>query len=363
MECFKRYPFYIAGFYVYRDLKYTEDDRTPSWYAGYYGLSKDFDAVGRTKDNDICTVGQQDNCQPIEKTFYLQYQWFPFYVASLALLFYLPHFLFRFINTDIISLRAAIKSLDVNVECLVKNFFNYQINPPSRMYMRIFGNIIVKICYIIVNVVAFTWTDHLLYGEFKNFGTAWLRWNSKIHQTAFDYTKSRKLVKPGEILLPTFGICEVFEIRRDATTTREDHHRFVCEISQNILYQYVLLVLWFLFIIGMTLGILGLVLKIIDHMITATCFFAMGDQARRVYRVLNLRECEYVEFVRRNNLPVYGELIRKLKEVTLSRHPTAHIPGESSPSSPTGDERVCGERTSTYEDIREITHTFMDGIL
>ena len=318
------YPFYIAGFYVYRDLKYTESDQTPSWYVGYYGISKNFD-------------------QPIEKTFYLQYQWFPFYVASLALLFYLPYFLFQFINTDIISLTAAIKSLDVNVECLVKNFFNYQINPPSRMYMRIFGNIIVKICYIIVNVVAFTWTDHLLYGEFKNFGIAWLRWNSKIHQTAFDYTKSRKLVKPGEILLPTFGICEVFEIRRDATTTREDHHRFVCEISQNILYQYVLLVLWFLFIIGMTLSILGFILKIIDHALTATCLFAMASQARRVYQVLNLRECEYLEFVRRNNMPVYGQLIRKLKEDTLGRYVTAYIPGESSPSSPTGAERVCGK--------------------
>ena len=211
------------------------------------------------------------------------------------------------------------------------------------MYMRIFGNIIVKICYIIVNVVAFTWTDHLLYGEFKNFGTAWLRWNSKIHQTAFDYTKSRKLVKPGEILLPTFGICEVFEISRHKIHAKEDHHRFVCEISQNILYQYVLLVLWFLFIIGMTLSILGFILKIIDHAITVTCFLSMGSQARRVYHALNLRECEYLEFIRRKNMLVYGQLIRKLKEDRLDRYANGYIPGDSSPSSPTGDEQVCGK--------------------
>ena len=209
--------------------------------------------------------------------------------------------------------------------------------------MRIFGNVIVKICYIVVNIVVFIWTDHLLYGEFKNFGTRWLHWNSKIHQTAFDYTMSRKLVKPGEILLPTFGICEVFEIRQDATIDKKNHQKFVCEISQYILYQYVLLMLWFLFIIGMILGILGLILKIIDNVITTTCFFAMGSQLRRVYQVLNLRECENLEFVRGKNMPVYGTLIRKLNEDRLDRYANAYIPGESSQSSPTGNERAFGK--------------------
>ena len=211
------------------------------------------------------------------------------------------------------------------------------------MYMRIFGNVIVKICYFVVNIVVFIWTDHLLYGEFKHFGTRWLHWNSKIHQTAFDYTMSRKLVKPGEILLPTFGICEFFEIKKDATKATKDHHRFVCEVSQYILYQYVLLMLWFLFIIGMILSILGLILKIIDNVITTTCFFAMGSQSRRVYQVLNLRECEYLEFVRRKNMPVYGTLIRKLNEDRLDRYADAYVPGESSQSSPTGNKRAFGK--------------------
>ena len=144
--------------------------------------------------------------------------------------------------------------------------------------MRIFGNVIVKICYFVVNIVVFIWTDHLLYGEFKHFGTRWLHWNSKIHQTAFDYTMSRKLVKPGEILLPTFGICEFFEIKKDATKATKDHHRFVCEVSQYILYQYVLLMLWFLFIIGMILSILGLILKIIDNVITTTSLLWEANQ-------------------------------------------------------------------------------------
>ena len=35
---------------------------------------------------------------------------------------------------------------------------------------------------------------------------------------------------------------------------------------------------------------------------------------RRMYRLLTLRECEYLEYIRRKNMPLYGAIIRKLKE-------------------------------------------------
>ena len=69
----------------------------------------------------------------MEKTFYLQYQWFPFYVAAMGFLFYLLYILFRYINTDLISLKGTIKAVEVDIESVVKNYFNYQINPPLRI--------------------------------------------------------------------------------------------------------------------------------------------------------------------------------------------------------------------------------------
>ena len=33
-----------------------------------------------------------------------------------------------------------------------------------------------------------------------------------------------------------------------------------------------------------------------------------------MYQVLTLRECEYLEYIRRKNMPLYGNVIQKLKE-------------------------------------------------
>ena len=50
------------------------------------------------------------DCTPMSKQYYLQYQWMPFYVASLAILVYMPYVLFRIVNTDMVSLRTTMKS-------------------------------------------------------------------------------------------------------------------------------------------------------------------------------------------------------------------------------------------------------------
>lgn len=258
----------------------------------------------------------------------MQYQWFPFYIAVIGFLYYLPYILFRFINTDLISLKASIKSLDVDIEGIVKNYFNYQINPPLRMRMRLLGNLMCKLCYLIVNVIAFVTTDSLLNGDFRTYGTQWLKWSKQSNAKAYDYTARRSRFKPGEILLPTFGFCEVLELGKDIKHTLYNTHTFVCEISQNVLYQYVLIVLWFLFILGMVISCIGFITQLVDHLVTITCFLSQGSQAKRVYQSLTLRECEYLEFIRKKNMPVYGKLIRKLKEERLDQYQGNGYPPE-----------------------------------
>ena len=48
------------------------------------------------------------DCQPMKKLYYLQYQYMPFFVASMAVLLYMPYVLFRIINTDMVSLRTTL---------------------------------------------------------------------------------------------------------------------------------------------------------------------------------------------------------------------------------------------------------------
>jgi len=303
---------WIQGFYVFKDLINTDGQLR------YYGLPNALAENGRRPDGSLCTVGTRDpKCSPLEKTFYLQYQWFPFYIATVGFLYYLPYILFRYINTDLISLKTSIKAVDIDIDGLVKNYFNYQINPPLRMRLRIIANLGVKLCYLIVNVIAFVATDGLLNGDFKSYGSDWISWSKGTNEQAYDYTASRHKVKPGEILLPTFGICDVVELGKDIKHTLINNHRFVCEISQNVLYQYTLVILWFLFIFGMVISCIGLIMQIVDHAITITCFLSQGSQAKKVYQSLTLRECEYLEFIRKKNLTCYGKLIRKLKEDRL----------------------------------------------
>ena len=93
---------------------------------GYYGIPKSLEFNGLYKDStdELCTVGNSPDCLPLTKTFYLQYQWFPFYIATVGFLYYLPYILFRFVNTDLISLKASIKAADVDIDAIVKNYFN-----------------------------------------------------------------------------------------------------------------------------------------------------------------------------------------------------------------------------------------------
>lgn len=93
----------------------------------------------------------------------------------------------------------------------------------------------------------------------------------------------RHLPKPGNALLPTFGFCEVHESAKDIKTAVINEYRFVCEISQHVLYQYVLILLWFAMIFGIVVSVIGLLAKFIGHMITMTCFLNRGPDARFVY--------------------------------------------------------------------------------
>ena len=93
---------WINGFYVYADLKHVQNS------LGYYGIPTDVSLDGIYANGKYCaTVNQQgllnEDCTPLTKTFFLQYQWYPFFLASLAFLFYLPYMAFTLASNDTVS--------------------------------------------------------------------------------------------------------------------------------------------------------------------------------------------------------------------------------------------------------------------
>ena len=89
-------------------------------------------------------------------------------------------------------------------------------------------------------------------------------------------------------------------------------NKFICEISPNILYQYVLIVLWFLMVLSLIISVTGVILFCFGQLITRACFIRGSDSSSRVGKVLTMRECEYLTYIRRKNLLLYGELVRYL---------------------------------------------------
>jgi len=306
---------WIQGLYIYKELEHNTDVRPIS----YYGIPKSLTTDGLYENGKLCGMkdrsrNENEKCQPMEKTFYLQYQWFPLFVACLAFLYYCPYILFRNVNSDLISLKKEVKNASSSdVDKLMKTFFNADGSNRKSTIVKMVLNMLVKIAYIGVNVLAFNVTNMAFNGDFKNYGSKWMKWSQIKNEDAHAYARYRDQPKPSELLIPTFGMCEVTEISNDVKVNYFNTHRFVCEVSQHVLYQYTLVILWYAFVTGIVVSALGLVMRIVDHIITITCFLMQGGEAWKVYRMLSLRECEYLEFIRRKDLVLYSELVQQIK--------------------------------------------------
>ncbi|XP_057309783.1 innexin inx3-like [Hydractinia symbiolongicarpus] len=299
---------WINGFYVYKELRHLQN------FQGYYGLPNRAEQNGTNiYSGRPCVANKHDtSCKPLTKMFYLQYQWFPFYLATLALLFYLPYIWHRYVNNDLLTLKSCIKSQSPDIDDIVHNYFSNYINAPNQQNMKIILNIMIKVSYLLVNVLSFVFTDSVLNGDFRRFGTNWIRWSLLRNSMAHNYVGLRTTIKPGEMLLPTFGFCDIMEMGADKIHHVGNNLTSVCELSQHVLYHYVLMAIWFLLVLGMVVSVIGIGLLLFQYIYRTVMFGKCEVAAMRVFSVLTIRQGEYLDFIRKKNVPVYGALIRKL---------------------------------------------------
>lgn len=301
---------WINGLYVYENIRYHANE------VGYYGIPRDINLDGTLPGGQLCATTDRshlDNkdCTPMEKTFFLQYQYMTFFLLAMAGLYYSPYALFRKNNEDMRSLKGSIEA--GNADDIVNNYFNEKVNARTTMRLRILGDIVVKTLYVVVSVVALVVTDGVLNGRFIGYGIDWCDWSKLNNAMAYDYMGKREFPKPGNALLPSFGFCEVHEAAQDIKHVVTNTHKFVCEISQHILYQYAFIIMWFAMVFAIIVAVVGLLALLVDYFMTATCFLKGGEHTRRMYGQLTLRECQYLEYTRKKNMVLYGEVIQRLK--------------------------------------------------
>ena len=94
------------------------------------------DGVLRDSKN-ICSLKSKEgirntNCSPLTQIYFNQYQYMPFYIASLAIFYYLPYILFQMVNSDIIALKKDVSppteadiSMEKGASHVVNTYFRY----------------------------------------------------------------------------------------------------------------------------------------------------------------------------------------------------------------------------------------------
>jgi len=309
---------WINGLYIYKDLP-TDPEQT--WY---YGMPKDINLDGRDSEGRICATTnaahtRNPDCKPLTKIFYVQYQYVTFLLTALALVYYLPYAVFRKVNEDKTSLKTSIAG--GNAGLIVDSYFNESVNPRSKLRLRVLGDVLVKVLYIVSTISVFCILDSSLNGDFAAYGGNWLNWSKLSNALAYGYMNGRlrEGPKPGNQLLPSYGFCEVHESAMDVKHVLTDKHKFMCELSQHILYQYIFIIMWFVMVASIVVSVVGLILLVAEIFSTIYCRATFGTTGE-VYDKLTLREVQYMEFIRRKNVPLYGDVLAKLKEIRFTDH-------------------------------------------
>jgi len=302
---------WVQGLYVYKQLI----DKVNTGVA-YYGIPKNIDQEGYMQGTgELCNlepklgVEPSEKCIPMEKTFFLHYQYMAFLVASIGLLYYLPYIMFCRVNRDMIALKIAIKAKKpVTLEDVLDGFFKRDYLTSRMSFIRPLLNVVVKASYVCVHFIAFLLLDNVLHGEFVEYGIKWLRWSQIENSIRYNYMGTRDTPKPGNRLLPPFGYCEFYESARDVKISKSNKIKLVCEISQHVLFQYCLLILWFAIAVGILVSLLGFV-----HQVATYLSYLGHTKNERLMRAgVSVREMEYIAYIKTRDANMHREILQTL---------------------------------------------------
>jgi len=192
--------------------------------------------------------------------------------------------------------------------------------------------LMVKVSYLIVNVGAFLIFNGVLNGLFVSYGSKWFKWSSLNNTNQYDYMGGSDFPKPANEILPPFGYCEIWSSAKEQVTTHVNKHKVVCEISQFVLYQYTFVLLWVLIVIGIIVAVLGLIHAVLKLIAGCLGMRKLGHnrETRKIYQRLTSRQMDYFEFLKIQNINIYGEVMH------LFTQDITQTSGDSTPSQMNG---------------------------
>ena len=125
--------------------------------------------------------------------------------------------------------------------------------------------------------------------------------------------------KPGDYLLPSLGFCDVVESYHDNLDVHSNKYKTICEISPHILYQYVLLVMWFVLVAGIIVSMVGFLFELFNLLVMNVKLLIKGERRKNTcdYSAdcehLTFRELQYMKYIRKKNDIMYSEICNLLR--------------------------------------------------
>ena len=171
--------------------------------------------------------------------------------------------------------------------------------------------------------------DFVLNGDYIWYGIKWLQWSQLDNSAAYDYMGARETPKPGNVLLPPFGYCEMIESAKDIKISLSNKHKFVCELSQHVLYQYCLFVLWLATVVGIVVTVFGVLQCLLHYFFLAVGVRSGRLASKKVLKKLQFREVEYLDFIRQKDVALLEEVTDFLDDKLDDMSPTPSTSDES----------------------------------
>lgn len=294
-----------SGVYVYKEIQNSH----------LYGIPDSFYLDGTFENGTLCKSNtscrnssaciDETGCKSMTKVYFKQYQYIHLFLLVISLVYWIPYWIFEFIESDIISLKHQLTTIQeiLNAQDIkfnkkpleyqqvqsdlsgsqIKRYFDQMVNIKKGMKskkleeaskiiketyfttpcekieekvkakineIREPAKIIFRLFYAAVNLVPLLLIDWIYHGYFVSLGVRWIKRN----QTYSIYNEYQ-----GNAFLPIIAFCDVHKITglsRDVI----GQNKLVCEVAKHAYTRYVFLVLWIAIFIGLIIAPLDAVI-------------------------------------------------------------------------------------------------------
>ena len=192
------------------------------------------------------------------------------------------------------------------------------------IFIVIPANVVIKLLYVFVNIGGFWFTDKILNYRYRNYVSEWIKWSQLNNTMAYRFGDRGNVYlspKPGDYLLPSLGFCDVVESYHDNLDVHSNKYKTICEISPHILYQYVLLVMWFVLVSGIMVSMVGFLYELFNLLVLNVKLLVKGERRKQSAceyvggdcEHLTFRELQYMKYIRKKNDIMYSEICNLLR--------------------------------------------------